>query len=314
MPAENNLSISVDEDIATAYENMSPQDQDRVRENLQAFVRSEKKVLVAEGDSWFNLPFGKTDVIDELRKWYDIRNFANHGHTIRSMANEEKQLQEFRDAVCQLLIKKNPPCAILISGGGNDIPDNLCEMLEDNPGQNQVQMNKNKVKQVISELRANYVALLSKIDLWSNICNAESKIPVLIHGYAYSVPDGTEFDLFGDLLNMINVKRGPWLKPKFDKKNYCDLEQNTETMTKLIDLFNNMLIGLADAKSLFHHIDVQHVDLRRCLSNNVENDKYREDWSDELHPSEKGFECIAKKFHRVIEDLSSIQVSADQNV
>lgn len=75
-----------------------------------------------------------------------------------------------------------------------------------------------------------------------------------------------------------------------------------------------MLIGLADAKSLFHHIDVQHVDLRKCLSNNVKNNNYKEDWSDELHPSEKGFECIAKKFHRVIASLQSIQVSADQNV
>lgn len=165
-----------------------------------------KKVLVAEGDSWFALPDKKalgigvkeTDVIDELermedndKKIYKVKLLANHGDKLSSL-DDKDQFYEFAKTLLKL---KNPPCAILLSGGGNDIPKNLCKMLNDNgsSAQSSNPLNESEVNKVIVGLRGEYLKLLTKIN---HLCAAlfnNTKIPVLVHGYAYSVPDGRQF-------------------------------------------------------------------------------------------------------------------------
>ena len=80
------------------------------------------------------------------------------------------------------------------------------------------------------------------------------------------------------LFNILRIqgKKGPWLKPAFKDKGYNCLQANTKTMKKVICRFNNMLSELANE---FNH--VIHVDVRDCLSNNLEQDTYKEDWGDE---------------------------------
>ena len=154
------------------------------------------------------------------------------------------------------------------------------------------------------------MTLLKKINkelCEANYNNNSNKIPVLVHGYAHPIPDGEDFG--GDYIPGLP---GPWLKPAFENKGYFGLEEKACMMKKLIDRFNCMLKDLCETEN-FSHIDVQHVDLRACLSSNLENDDYEKYWADELHPTKKGFKLIAKEFHCVIKNLTSIPVRDNQN-
>ena len=77
-------------------------------------------------------------------------------------------------------------------------------------------------------------------------------------------------------------------------------------MKKLNDLFNCMLKDLESCD--FPCISVTYIDLRQCWCFFLEKDHYKRYWDDELHPSKKGFELIAEKFHSVIQYLPTIQV------
>src|SRR5437879_13819732 len=117
------------------------------------------------------------------------------------------------------------------------------------------------------------------------------KLPILVHGYDYPVPDGRGF-LGGWPFP------GPWLDPGFREKNFADLAQRIGMMRDLMDQFNAMV------QSLTTHPDLQHVhyiDLRGTLSNQLRDYK---DWlANELHPSEKGFEAVTAKFAAVLQGL-----------
>ena len=289
--------------------------------------------IIAEGDSWFVLSkwkkykvvslkiFGikRTDVIKELEELgYDIERVADSGDRIEEMADSEDQFKEIEKKLQKL---DEPPLAILFSGGGNDIQDSLKTMLnnKNSSTQNSNPLNENEVKNFINRLSVAYRNLLTKIN---NLCAALSyntKIPVLIHGYAYSVPNGYRFGhkksegnlsfaLLGDVL--FRGELGPWLQPIFKKKGYAvdsDLAEMACIMKKLANYFNDMLKAFDPYKNAFPKIYVQHVDLRQCWVNKLDND-YQKYWDDEFHPSEKGFQLIAAEFDKVIQNLTPIQV------
>ena len=289
-----------------------------------------KKMLVAEGDSWFALSkitgikyIDKdiTDVINELKKMknngqklYDVKSVARAGDTIGSMAYSEDQFNKFK----QLLDKR--PDVILLSGGGNDITGKVLEiMLNDrrsdsySSSQNSEPLNENVVKGVINgHLREAYLKLLKKIDKLckANFNNNSNKIPVLVHGYAHPIPDGEDFG--GDYIPGLP---GPWLEPAFENRGYSDLKEKTCIMKGLIDRFNCMLKNLCSKE--FTKICVKHVDVKGCFEENAENtgvdymkdyDKY---WDDEFHPSECGFKLVAQKFDEVIKQ--TIEDQDNQN-
>ena len=66
----------------------------------------------------------------------------------------------------------------------------------------------------------------------------------------------------------------------------------------LIDRFNDVIASLCKAKGLKH---VRYVNVRDCLTKVLTNEQYQECWSNELHPTDKGFKCIAEKFKEIIE-------------
>ena len=120
------------------------------------------------------------------------------------------------------------------------------------------------------------------------------KIPILIHGYDYAVPDGRGVRF------LVKTVSGPWFKPAFKKKGYRDLAENTKTIKKLTGRFNEMLSNLSAG---FPH--VHHVDVRKSLKNSLKNELYKDYWANEFHPTDKEFKLVAKKFHKVIKTLKN---------
>jgi hypothetical protein len=66
----------------------------------------------------------------------------------------------------------------------------------------------------------------------------------------------------------------------------------------LINHFNEMLRNVSSIDALTH---VRYIDLRNTLST-AAND-YKEWWANELHPTEKGFELITKRF---VDELNKV--------
>ena len=248
--------------------------------------RSSTGTLVAEGDSWFDYPF--YDILKNLGDdyGYEVHTVAHRGDAVEIMAYGGGQLDDFARSLEQVLRSGIAPKAILLSGGGNDVAGDVFAMLinhklSPNPG-----LNTTILEGVLTQrIRFAYATILSAV---TQLCMRYlgRAVPVIVHGYGYPVPDGRGFfGGFGPL-------PGPWLEPGFRDKGYDDLVERIAIAAQLIDAFNDMLIALVAAPEFAQH--VHYVDLRPQLSNNPSD--YRKWWGNELHPSERGFDAVTKRF------------------
>lgn len=249
-------------------------------------------VLVAEGDSWFDYPFH--DVLKKLEDVhdYEVESVAHMGDRVEDMAYAGGQLDELLRRIEKVVARNQTPRAILLSGGGNDVTGEALALLIDHAMATPNPINEDIVRGMIDvRLRGAYLTILSAV---TAICRKSvgRVVPILIHGYDYPVPDGR------GVLGGWGPLPGPWLEPPLRRKGYDDLARNVGILRILINRFNEMLATLPQVAGLGH---VRHVDLRGTLSRQLANDKYKNDWGNELHPTSDGFARVAKKFALTIE-------------
>lgn len=246
--------------------------------------------LVAEGDSWFDY-LGR-DVIAELEeRGYDIESVAHHGDRVEELAYAEPQLLDFRRALERLARRGDVPRAILLSGGGNDLAGDGFAMLLDHARAPRPGLNEDVLRGVIDRrIRDAYLRLVAGV---TESCRAVfgRPLPILLHGYAYAVPDGR------GVLGGFWFLPGPWLAPGFRQKGFGDLEANRATVAALIDRFNAMLQRIPRLDGCTH---VHYLDLRPVLPG---RNGYRRWWANELHPTRRGFRTVADVFVRTLESL-----------
>ena len=292
----------------------------------------EKRILIAEGDSWFRFgPWGFdiVNALEELR--YEVRSVAYQGDSLEEMVGQFQDPGGLEENLGRISNEKKQLSAILLSAGGNDLAGKkktvwgnvykLECLLNKNANDNsQTILNKDKVTEVIDgKLYRLYKKLILKIDQACGKLNFVKPVPTLIHGYGYVVPDGRRTGSGGvgnAMPGLPGGDIGPWLKPAFDNKGYKNrgfesksekdlqsLRKNTAVMEALIDSFNKMIKERL-TKLPVEHVEVKHVDLRRCISNSLNGmpgfRNYRKDWQDEMHPTVPGFEKIARKFDKVL--------------
>lgn len=242
--------------------------------------------LLAAGDSWFDYPFH--DVLKVLHDGhgYDVESAAHRGDPIEAMAYRGGQLDAFARCIEKVVAHGAVARAVLLSGGGDDIAGDEFGMLLNSRASGIAGWNDEIVDGVVNvRIRAAYAFMLTAItDLCRDAFGRE--LPILVHGYDYPVPDGRGF------LGGWGPLPGPWLEPGFREKLFTDLQQNVDLMRAIIDRFNDGL--LAGLPAQFPH--VRYVNLRGTLSTELQNDRYRDLWDNELHPSRAGFEKVAEKF------------------
>jgi lysophospholipase L1-like esterase len=241
-------------------------------------------VLMAEGDSWFDYPYH--DVLKSLEDdhGYDVESVAHRGDRVEDMAFATGQLVDFIRRLEKLLRSGRVPKAILLSGGGNDIAGSELGMLLNHAQSPTPGLNEAVVAGVIDQrINVAYVAIITAI---TDICQRYlgHPIPIVTHGYDYAVPDGRGFG------GHFPFMPGPWLEPSFREKGFLNRDDNTKTMKKLMDRFNEMLRSVV-ARPGFAH--VRFVDLRGTLSI---GSNYKTYWANELHPTLAGFRLVADKF------------------
>lgn len=234
--------------------------------------------LVAEGDSWFDYP--GSDILDWLQQFgYDVESVARAGDRAEMMAFGRGQLDKFAGAVEKVIGRGETPKAILLSAGGNDIAGSEFGFLLNHAGSPREGFNESVVTGVIDERIADaYLHIIARI---TAVCEQMLgvKVPILLHGYGYSVPDGD------GVLGGWGPLPGPWLRPGFIEKGFNNLAANTSAMKKLMDRFNTMLQTVTGQ---FQH--VKYVNLRTVLP------ATKSLWANELHPKEQGFKLAAEKF------------------
>ena len=99
-------------------------------------------------------------------------------------------------------------------------------------------------------------------------------------------------------LNLGPVEIGPWLAPSYARKGLGSntregLAERRALTIALMDKYNEMLARLVEEPGLDH---VVYVDLRSVLT----SPDYRDDWDNELHPTQAGFNTIALEIHNAV--------------
>jgi lysophospholipase L1-like esterase len=248
-------------------------------------------VLIAEGDSWFDYPLN--DVLRMLEDYhaYDVESVAHKGDRVEEMAYGLGQLEELTRRLEKLLRQNVIPTAVLLSGGGNDVAGEEFGILLNHARSAVAGLNGQILSGIIDErVKTSYVTILIAV---TRICEQRlnRRLPILVHGYDYPVPDGRGF------LGGWWVLPGPWLEPGFRQKGFNKLAERIKLMKQLIDRFNSMLKDIAGMSEFAH---VRYIDLRNTLSAGA---NYKQYWANELHPTEKGFELVTDRFAEILKKL-----------
>ena len=247
-------------------------------------------VLVAEGDSWFAYP--GTNLIKELeRLGYAIESNAENGSHLEEMAYSVDRLSDFHSKLRKAKAKWTVvPKAILLSGGGNDIVNEPLALMLNHASANKPPLDTSIAHALIDVRLADAIKawILTTQRLVEDVYGKTTRIPVLMHGYDFAVPDGRGYKKYSV------TWAGPWMKPEFEQRGYEDLAQTTRVIESLITRYNAMLMRLASDTAL----NLRYVKLTGKL--NKPPTDHREWWDNELHPEKKGFRLLVEEYGKAI--------------
>ena len=225
----------------------------------------DKPVILAEGDSWFLYPFLVKDTIDYLMEKFPVRSIAAAGDELAGYIKTGQLLREAAEI---------RPEYVLISGGGNDIigPE-IVDILEKDVGEG---------KNPEDYLNANYHTKRENIKeqyayFFSQLKNHSSIKHIFVHGYDFVRTDHPDDVIKKGWANKYMIQYG--------LKNPDDRER---LLKYLVNNFNEDLAELTET-----HNNATYLDMRNLVK--------KDEWYDEIHPNDVGFEKVGKKFIMAIE-------------
>jgi len=232
----------------------------RYRDILEA--DEDRLRLVSEGDSWFQHPRVK-DTVDHLFNYFAIYSVGAAGDELSNMFRENEYLPA---------LKNEKARGLLLSGGGNDLMGGRFGEYLDSytpgvPGEEPRRFLNARFPEKVSQMMEIYRTIMAHVD---------SELPavkVFVHGYDYVRPG--------------RGKSGKWLGIPMEDKGIRDQHDKEALIKIVIDDFNEELAKVtADAQNA-HFVDVRGT---------VGLDQ----WHDEIHPDEYGFQQVALKFFRQV--------------
>ena len=262
-------------------------------------------IILLEGDSWFDLPWPHTDIVDALEaRELTVISVAERGDTLENMAYND-QLSDMIAQLRRISRYGRAPNAILLSFGGNDIVGQHLSLALDHRRSlaDADDSHINWRTQIMNGMLDRYekyakdylVAVSFAYDRFFRSLDMDAKkfegVPIIVHGYGYPSAYGTGFRFL-----WLFPAKGPWIKPTFDNKMYDDESAIDRAVRELINQFNiriNSIVGeLNDSRQIPNPIC--YVNLRPVIGRN--------NWSDELHPDGDGMSEIADEFLHVLSD------------
>lgn len=231
-------------------------------------------IVLCFGDSWFWYPIpGIGNLSNRFLDFgkHQAIDIAVIGKNGMEIANPGKGI--IFDLTTFLQWESKTVKMICISGGGNDFAgaDDLDPLLKKGKPGNVVTWFKPKeIETLFNDIKNGYERV---VYLRNTFC---PEVPIVTHCYDYAHATGKGLLWFS-----------PWIKPSLDKIG-MPVEMHAEAVKFIIDKLADIQISLAGN---LHHF----VDTRNLLSPN--------DWSNELHPTRKGFNKIARPFYPIFEKI-----------
>ena len=223
----------------------------------------QNRVVVAEGDSWFNLPplIRPTAIADRIwwNRSYNIKNIARWGHTLKTILHQGQHLRT---------LEHYKPAYFLLSAGGNDLQQGLASgtfLHAYDPRRPVHDYLTDQAKQDFDEIADNYRTLLNQVS---------SKFPdtkTITYGYDYPRPLVGNGRYIGQFLHKQGFPR----------------EIMTELVRPSMEELNNRIRSVS--------LEFQNITFLNCL--NVTNDFT---WYDDMHPSSEGFVALTRKFEETM--------------
>ena len=241
--------------------------------------------FLAIGDSWFEYPlynevlsFQNNAIVAKSQLGSmgtpppQILNQALHGQATTAMLsweNQDKMITVLQDPDQWLNEETHLPDAILVSAGGDDlVGDQLAIYLDYGGGG----LNLKRFQGVLDSVQASYFDLFAFRDIFAK------GVPIIGHCYDYAIPN--------DVHPICTPSA--WLWPSFNFAGY-DYGGGLQIVTSMIDLFHDMLTGLAsDSANNFSFIDTRNTLTRDATQPNG--------WANEIHPWYPGFTALANSF------------------
>ncbi|ANE50619.1 caspase family protein [Flavisolibacter tropicus] len=231
----------------------------------------EKVRIVSEGDSWFQHPL-VVDVIDHISRLYPVYCVAAAGDTLRNyMSARWKRGEYFLQA-----LEREQPAFFLLSGGGNDIlGSQFRSYLVDHPDQNEP-AGKNPRRFLKDSLFAELNSLMEIYrTMFNHIKTHYPKLYVLVHGYDYPIK--------------LNDSNKGWLGRYMIEKGISRPEDRKAIIRLIMDTFNEQL----KATTATFDENVFYIDVRNIVQYNEADGV--DQWYDEIHPNNEGFQLVAMK-------------------
>ena len=278
------------------HDDSLPFDYDQVGEEDVALAAPDPpikhKVVVAEGDSWFDYPI-KGDLLDALRKrhGYTIYQVSKAGGLLEDMVYGVKksfwggtrpQIVETMDEV-----SKRKPSMVLFSGGGNDIAGHELVAFINRRASGVSPLRDGAVDHLIFEVfRRAYDVFIGTMKTLAE--KGDFELNILGHTYDLPNPDGRGYSITNWIPGFSYV--GPWLKPAFDAKGYS-IDEGREMIEILMKKFAKLHEDLANDHDCFSSVNSQGTLVPLST----------DDWDNEMHPTWGGFKAIAVKVNDAIQ-------------
>ncbi|HZY39737.1 MAG TPA: hypothetical protein VFE53_23945 [Mucilaginibacter sp.] len=289
------------------------------------FRNGNNKIILAEGDSWFNYPIILSDVVDwiAMEKNMAVYSLANAGDWLLNMLHQRKYVED---------LSVLHPEFFLMSAGGNDLvgksrigaivdPSGHSGEFDHNEFAKQlmvkvrtnpvVPLDEPKFEDGLKYLSKDFYALLMFFHLqyyflMNGILNG-GKFPgikIITQGYDFAIPQhngGWRFNplhWFKPFIRMF-LGNGTWLKTPLQMRGILDPATQENIVYAMIYLFNEMMIKTG---SLFCEMkglekSVFHVDSRGSAGRNG--------WTDELHLLPEHFKNTGMTFIDCINGVPS---------
>lgn len=239
----------------------------------------ERVRIVAEGDSWFQHPL-VLDVIDHLSRLYAVYCSAAAGDTLRNYLSQDKANGEsYLNA-----LDEQQPRFFLISGGGNDILGAQFRSYLADEFDTDLAEGTEPARFLKQALWHELEALMEIYKTWfGNLLAHKPQVHVLVHGYDYPVK--------------LNDTNKGWLGRYMIEKGIARAGDRRAVIHLIMDRFNEQLQAVAAA---FPN-NVSYVDVRGTVRYNEAEGE--DQWYDEIHPNDNGFQQVAMKFIQQIDKL-----------
>lgn len=258
----------------------------RRRARFNQRLGSNRPIVLAEGDSWFQFPMLLDDVVDHLCDvhGYNVDCVSAAGDTLSNMVDYDKEYLDMIEARGNGSI-----AAFIFSGAGNDVIgedpvskkpaiEQLVKLFDGTRGPAAMHIDQPKLDAVLKFIDQRYRRVIAEAR------ELRPDLHIVIHSYANAIPGGHP----GDERKPIYAAQDQWLGRAFKNRGYRDREHQAEIVAELVRQLHETLAMIAQTNR-----NVTLVDVRKILPK-------ISDWNDEIHPTNDGFKKVAAAFDEVI--------------